>query len=208
MEYRQIAQGIIDFHKIAFDSWFATFSMLQDHTTKTIGNLLDKANLIPSDGSKVIQSWTGLYKNERTRFKSFIDSGFAAVERAIIEPVESVQEHVQSVPKTIEAVESAHVQSVPKTIELVESVQENTVPQTIEPVESVQVQSMPQTIEPVESVHVQSVPQTIEPVQKTTSNPMQEINQLPVKMETKTLAKTNKTKSINKQEKKYIKSKE
>jgi hypothetical protein len=191
MEYRQIAKGIIDFHKIAFDSWFATFSMLQDHTTKTIGNLLDRANLIPSDGSNVIQSWTGLYKNERTRFKSFIDSGFAAIEKAIIEPVESVQENVQSVPKTIEVVlpVQENVQAVSKIIEPVESVQEH-------------VQSVPKTIEPVESVHVQSMPKTIETVQKTASNPMQEINQLPVKMETKTLAKTNKTnktKSIKKE---------
>jgi hypothetical protein len=86
MEYRQINKGVIDFQKLSFDNWYSAVSMVQDQAASTMDMMLNQATWIPEDGRNAIQNWIDAAKDERERFKSYVDKSFATFEKSVLEP--------------------------------------------------------------------------------------------------------------------------
>lgn len=85
MHSQMIAKQIIDFNKTTFDNTFDTIKVLQDHTEKTVGLFLGKADLFPEEGKKVIKDWVKSYKKGREDFKSAVDDSFKTVESFFVD---------------------------------------------------------------------------------------------------------------------------
>jgi len=85
MEYRQINKCVIDFQKMYFDNWYSAVTVVQDQVASTIDKMLNQATWIPEDGRNAIQNWVKAAQDERVRFKSYIDKGFAVFEKSVPE---------------------------------------------------------------------------------------------------------------------------
>jgi hypothetical protein len=85
MEYNQIPKKIIDLQKLSFDSWYNAVTVVQEQTASTMDNLLHQTTWIPEDGRNAMQTWIKFYRDERNRFKSYVDDGFAALEKSLRE---------------------------------------------------------------------------------------------------------------------------
>jgi hypothetical protein len=83
MEYTQITKQMLNFQKMSFDSWYNAVSVVQDQAVSNMGMMLNQAAWIPEDGRNAIQSWVQISKEERNRLKSYVDMGFAAIEKSI-----------------------------------------------------------------------------------------------------------------------------
>ena len=83
MEYNQITKSVIDFQKKSFDSLYDTMAQAQSQAISTMDMMLNQAAWMPEDGRSAIQSWMNVCQEERNRFKSYIDKGFTALEKAV-----------------------------------------------------------------------------------------------------------------------------
>ena len=84
MEFKQIAKQTIDFQKTAFNSWLDAVAMVQDQAASTVETMMSQGNLVPAEGHKAIKSWADACKEERNRFKSYVEAGFAGLEKHFI----------------------------------------------------------------------------------------------------------------------------
>ena len=91
MEYTQITKQVLDFQKMSFSSWYNAVSLLQDQATSAMDMVLDQNTWMPEEGRKAIQSWVSACQTERGRFKSYIDEGFAGLEKIMDEDKKGVQ---------------------------------------------------------------------------------------------------------------------
>jgi hypothetical protein len=85
MEYNQIPQKIIDLQKLSFNSWYNAVIAVQEQTVSTMDSMLNQTTWIPEDGRNAMQTWMKIYRDERNRFKSYIDDSFAALEKSLRE---------------------------------------------------------------------------------------------------------------------------
>ncbi len=85
MHPKMIAKQIIDFNKATFDNSFDTIKILQDQTEKNVKEFVEKANLFPEEGKKVIIDWVKTYKKGREDFKSAVDDSFKTVESFFVD---------------------------------------------------------------------------------------------------------------------------
>ena len=85
MEYTQIARQVIDFQKMSFFNWYDTVAMMQDHAASAMALALQQNTWIPEEGRSAIQSWVSACQQERGRFKSYVDAGFADLEKYVAE---------------------------------------------------------------------------------------------------------------------------
>ncbi len=95
MEYTQITKQMLDFQKMSFSNWYDTVAMLQDQATSAMDIALDQNTWIPEEGRKAIQSWVSACQQERGRFKSYVDEGFAGIEKLMSEGKKAVQPKVK-----------------------------------------------------------------------------------------------------------------
>jgi hypothetical protein len=86
VEYRQINKSVFDFQKASFDNWYGAVSLVQDQAASTMDMMLNQAAWIPEDGRNAIQNWVEAAKDERERFKSYVDKSFAGFEKLVLEP--------------------------------------------------------------------------------------------------------------------------
>ena len=91
MEYTQITKQVLDFQKMSFSNWYDAVALLQDQATSAMDMVLDKNTWMPEEGRKAIQSWVSACQQERGRLKSYIDEGFAGLEKIMAEGKKSVQ---------------------------------------------------------------------------------------------------------------------
>lgn len=85
MEYSQITKQVLDFQKMSFSNWYDTVALLQDQATTAMDMVLDQNTWMPEEGRKAIQSWVSACQQERGRFKSYVDEGFAGLEKIMAE---------------------------------------------------------------------------------------------------------------------------
>ena len=85
MEYSQITRQVLDFQKMSFSNWYDTVTMLQDQAASAMDMVLDHNAWLPEEGRKAIQSWVNACQQERGRFKSYVDQGFAGLEKMVVE---------------------------------------------------------------------------------------------------------------------------
>jgi prenyltransferase beta subunit len=91
MEYTQITRQVLDLQKMSFANWYDAVAMLQDQATTAMDMVLDQNTWMPEEGRKAIQSWVSACQQERGRFKSYIDEGFAGLEKIVAEGKRAVQ---------------------------------------------------------------------------------------------------------------------
>ena len=96
MEQTQIAKKVIDFQKMSFDHWYNTLSLFQDQAEATMGLMLNQASWIPQEGRSAIQNWVNVCQQERSRFKSFVEKGFSAFEKAMVDTVKAPEKAKKS----------------------------------------------------------------------------------------------------------------
>jgi hypothetical protein len=82
MQYTEITKKVMDFQKMTFDSWYNAFSLVQDQAASSMSMMLGQAPWIPEEGRNAIQGWVQTSRNERNRLKSYVDMGFAAIEKS------------------------------------------------------------------------------------------------------------------------------
>ena len=85
MEYTQITKQVLDFQKMSFSNWYDAVALLQDQATSAMDMVLDQNTWLPEGGRKAIQSWVSACQQERGRFKSYVDEGFAGLEKIMAE---------------------------------------------------------------------------------------------------------------------------
>ncbi len=99
MEYSQIPTKFVDFQKMSFDSLYSAVSLVQDQVASTMDMMINRAPWIPEDGRTMMQRWMDIYKDERNRFKSYVDISFSALEKTlqeVREPMEKAEQKNQS----------------------------------------------------------------------------------------------------------------
>ncbi|GAB6909203.1 conserved hypothetical protein [Desulfosarcina cetonica] len=81
MEYNQIAKQMIDLQKTAFTNGYDLMAMIQDQAASATEAMMSQASLVPEDGRKAVKRWINACQEERDRFKSYVDAGFASLEK-------------------------------------------------------------------------------------------------------------------------------
>jgi hypothetical protein len=83
METSKITKQMIKFQKMSFDNWYSAMSLMQDQAVSTMDTMLGQARWLPADGRDAIQNWVGDIKDERNRFKGYVDNGFVSLEKIL-----------------------------------------------------------------------------------------------------------------------------
>ncbi len=84
MEQSQLTKKILDFQKMSFDHWFDAVSLIQNQAENTMDMMLNQSTWIPEDGRNALNNWANLCQQERGRFKTYVDKGFSALEKAVL----------------------------------------------------------------------------------------------------------------------------
>ncbi len=81
MEYTQITKQVIDFQKMSFANWYNAMTMAQEQATSAVDMVLEQNSWMPEQGRKALLSWIDACQEESGRFKSYVDEGFAGLEK-------------------------------------------------------------------------------------------------------------------------------
>ena len=81
MNTNEITKQALDFQKGVFASWHGAMSILQDQAALAVDTMLNQTSWIPDQGRQVISSWVSTCKNERDRFKVYMDESFSGLEK-------------------------------------------------------------------------------------------------------------------------------
>jgi hypothetical protein len=79
----QAVKQVIEVQKGAFTSWFDAVATAQDQAVSAMDLMLNQAPLVPEEGRKALSSWVSACQQERTRLKSYMDTGFSNLEKLI-----------------------------------------------------------------------------------------------------------------------------
>lgn len=85
----EITKQALDFHKGVFDSWYGAMSILQDQAALAVDTMLNQTSWIPDKGCQVISDWVSTCKNERDRFKVYLDQSFSGLEEHLAQEIKS-----------------------------------------------------------------------------------------------------------------------
>lgn len=85
MEQIQMTKKVIDFQKMSFDHWFNAISMIQGQAESTMDMMINQSAWIPEDGRNALRNWVNVCQQERDRFKTYVDKGFSAFEKAFVD---------------------------------------------------------------------------------------------------------------------------
>jgi hypothetical protein len=96
MEYTQLATQMIDFQKMSFSNWYGAVSILQDQTTSAMKMVLQQNTWLPEEGRKAVQSWIDTYRQERGRFKSYVDEALDDLKKFTAQGQKTVQPKVNT----------------------------------------------------------------------------------------------------------------
>ena len=89
MNTNEITKQALDFQKGVFASWHGAMSILQDQAALAMDTMLDQTVWIPDQGRQVISSWVSTCKNERDRFKVYMDESFSGLEKYLAQEIKS-----------------------------------------------------------------------------------------------------------------------
>lgn len=83
MAYHQIAKKAVDFQKSYFINGYDAVARVQDQAAEAVEMMMDKTSLVPEAGRQAIKSWVDACQKERNRFKSYVEDGFAGLEKRL-----------------------------------------------------------------------------------------------------------------------------
>ncbi len=89
MNTNEITKQALDFQKGVFDSWYGAMSILQDQAALAVDTMLNQTSWIPDQGRQVISSWVSTCKNERDRFKVYMDESFSGLEKYLAQEIKA-----------------------------------------------------------------------------------------------------------------------
>ena len=89
MNTNEITKQALDFQKGVFASWHGAMSILQDQAALAMDTMLDQTVWIPDQGRQVISSWVSTCKNERDRFKVYMDESFSGLEKYLAQEIKA-----------------------------------------------------------------------------------------------------------------------
>lgn len=81
MEYSQITKQVIDFQKMSFANWYNAMTMAQEQANSAVDMVLEQNSWMPEQGRQALQNWMNACQEESGRFKSYVDEGFAGLEK-------------------------------------------------------------------------------------------------------------------------------
>ena len=96
MKYNQITKQAIDFQKNAFNSWYHAMTMVQDQATSAVETMMNQTSLVPEDGRQAIKSWVSACREERNRFKSYVEDSFSGLEKHLAKESKSAPKAIAS----------------------------------------------------------------------------------------------------------------
>ena len=77
----EITRQALDFQKSTFACWYDAVSAMQDRTATAVDTLLNQTIWIPDEGRKVISGWVTSCKNERERYRVYMEESFSVLEK-------------------------------------------------------------------------------------------------------------------------------
>ncbi len=92
MNTNKLTKRAIDFQKGVFDNWYGAMSILQDQTALVVDTMLNQTSWIPDQGRQFISSWASTCKNERDRFKVYMDESFSDLEKHLAEEIKAAHD--------------------------------------------------------------------------------------------------------------------
>lgn len=75
-QQQQIVKQMIEFGQAAFNNAYNANTLFQDQFERVANTVLDQSKLIPTEGRKMIDSWTTTYKTSRENFKKYVDDSY------------------------------------------------------------------------------------------------------------------------------------
>ncbi len=109
MVYERLSKQIIEFQKMSFTHCFDAVVLLQDQATSAMSRTMKQNTWLPEEGQKMIQSWVDTCRQERERFRTFVDDGFSYVETCF-----SIEKPVRKTAKKAKAVKKKKVAKAKK----------------------------------------------------------------------------------------------
>lgn len=82
MDVRQSARQMIDFQKIAMDSWFNAATLFQTQAASMLDIVLGHSPGIPEESRQTVREWFNACGQAQDRFKTYVNdsfSGFACI---------------------------------------------------------------------------------------------------------------------------------
>ncbi len=81
MENNEIVKKMIEFQKMSFSNWYGTVSMVQDQSRSAVDMMLEQSSWVPEDGRTAVTNWLNTCREERGRFKAYVEDGFTNMEK-------------------------------------------------------------------------------------------------------------------------------
>ena len=88
MKTNEITKQALDFQKGVFTGWYGAMSILQDQAASAVDMMLNQSWL-PDQGRQVISNWVSTCKNERDRFKVYMDESFSGLEKYLAQEIKA-----------------------------------------------------------------------------------------------------------------------
>ncbi len=80
MVYERLSKQIIEFQKLTFTNCLDAVELLHNQATSVMSRTVQQNTWLPEEGQKMIQSWVDASRQERERFRAFVDDGFSHIE--------------------------------------------------------------------------------------------------------------------------------
>ena len=70
------ARSVVKLQQKTFDSAFDLIAQLQDHSQKTLSEMVDNANWMPEEGKEIVDEWLATLHSGRKQFQKTVDKSF------------------------------------------------------------------------------------------------------------------------------------
>jgi len=128
---QETAKETLGFQKGSFTCWWDAMSILQDQAALAADKILNESGLISDEGRQVLSNWIGTCKNERDRYKVYMEESFSVLERhfaqntkgAPARPDKPAAEAKKAAPVIKTEVDTVEEEKSPDAHELKQSVQ-------------------------------------------------------------------------------------
>jgi hypothetical protein len=101
----KIAKQSLDLQKGVFAGWYGAMSILQDQAASAVDMVLDQTSWIPDEGRQIISSWLSTCKNERDRYRVYMEESFSGLEKCLVPELKAAPAKPQK--PTVEAKKAA-----------------------------------------------------------------------------------------------------
>lgn len=85
MNANEIKQQNLEFQKSAFACWYDAMSFLQDQAAQAVDTMLNRAGWVPDEDRQTISSWVDTCKDERNRYRVYMEDSFSVLEKHLAE---------------------------------------------------------------------------------------------------------------------------